>query len=178
MAGEPDLLSVIQQRLGDPQNLALRDLEHELLVRYLVQTYGPLGMLLGLTATPAYSGLKMGAQALPDPLREVVTQYSPIPLTQEAGATPGSLREIGAGLRGLFPRMEEGIHFGPGFLGIPPTPDPHLPGGPGPGPLEILPFPSWPVPAQPEGPTYEPLGVPMPLPARPEWDVREVEEQA
>lgn len=91
-------------RSADPQNLDLRDREHALFSKYILDQYGPqLGSLIVGAAAPTYSGVKALAQSNPQ-LGALLGKMSGQDLTQ---ATPASWREVQAGLSPVVEMLKQ-----------------------------------------------------------------------
>lgn len=90
------LISLMNQRTANPQDLALRDAEHAAFSRYLMSSLGPvLGPAVVATSVPAYSAVKGVAQAMGG----------------MQDSTPASLREVHAGLTPLYQQLYTLLHM-------------------------------------------------------------------
>lgn len=84
------LISLMNQRSGNPTDLGLRDQEHAAFSKYLLHTLGPLlGTGVVAASVPAYSAAKAVAQ----------------PLGLMKDATPASMQEVKAGLSPILPQI-------------------------------------------------------------------------
>lgn len=102
---EPALIQAQVQRMERPQDLNLRDQEHALFSKYVMEQYGPvLGSLVVGASVPAYSGLKAAAQADPR-VGAILGRLTGMDL---ANATPASWQEIHAGLSPIADMLRQG----------------------------------------------------------------------
>lgn len=84
---ESALVVLMNRRADNPQDLDLRDQEHEAFSRYMLHRLGPvLGPAVVGASVPAYSGIKGAVQAMGG----------------MQDASPASFREVQAGLRPLW----------------------------------------------------------------------------
>jgi len=87
VSGEAELIALMQQRMENPHDLALRDAEHEAFSRLMLRKLGPvLGRAVVATSVPVYTAGKLFVKSVGG----------------MKGATPPSVREIVAGLRPLW----------------------------------------------------------------------------
>lgn len=91
------LAQIEDERSRQPDNLVLRDAEHALITQQAIETFGPLGAVMGLVAVPAYSAAKWIAQSVPEVVGQLIDAVSPIQL-RGPGVTPPSWREMRGGL--------------------------------------------------------------------------------